>query len=160
MRSSLIQHSAILTSDCSSLRYSQTIRGRICRKALIHWDNKTISRHNARINFKILDAKKKESLARSYKTKWKTETMLRRAKRMSELLKVWKAFFGGIALSKRSSENIELAERFRYVAMAKLGVNSLFVNWKNKSYLKGEIGRGAKDVWSEATAKATYRLSI
>jgi hypothetical protein len=30
------------------------VKERMCRKALVHWDNKTISRHNAKINFKVL----------------------------------------------------------------------------------------------------------
>eukprot|EP00520_Triparma_pacifica_P017641 CAMPEP_0118638256 /NCGR_PEP_ID=MMETSP0785-20121206/3580_1 /TAXON_ID=91992 /ORGANISM="Bolidomonas pacifica, Strain CCMP 1866" /LENGTH=1389 /DNA_ID=CAMNT_0006529479 /DNA_START=320 /DNA_END=4485 /DNA_ORIENTATION=- len=115
---------------------AKSTRERLCRKALVQWDNKTISRHNARINFKVLKKRSEEALVRNYANKWKLETVHKRSKRMAALLKVWKAFVQGVALSKRSSENMELAERFRYIAMAKLGVNNLFNNWKNRSYLK------------------------
>ena len=41
------------------------VQERMSRRALVHWDNTTISRHNARINFKVL--KKRSDEVRVYK---------------------------------------------------------------------------------------------
>ena len=59
---------------------AKSTRERLCRKALVQWDNKTISRHNARINFKVLKKRSEEALVRNYANKWKLETVHKRSK--------------------------------------------------------------------------------